>query len=76
MCGDPCRHGAYSPTRPHPFVSAPPVAAYLWAWLFPGMILIVFVSSVKVEVLFQDDNDWARIGAWWGQGGGLQRENL
>lgn len=60
----------------YPFVSAPPAAAYPWAWLLPGVILMVFVSSVKVEVLFQDDHDWARTGAWWGQGGGLQGENL
>lgn len=52
MCGNPCRHGAYSPTHPYPFVSAPPVAAQLRAWLLPGVILMVFVSSVKVEVLF------------------------
>lgn len=64
MCGDPCRHGAYAPAHPYPFVKAPPAAAQLQAWLLPGVILMVFVSSVKVEVLFQDDNDWARTGAW------------
>lgn len=42
----------------------------------PGVVLMVFVSSVKVEVLFQDGNDWARTEAWWGQGRGLQGENV
>lgn len=31
-------------------------------------LLMVFVSSAELEVLFQGGSDWARTGAWWGPG--------